>query len=60
MIHVLGVNEVRPEQALAFMRENKQATDKQTHLSELSTSKLVRLTRAVESNPEVVAKMKAL
>ena len=60
LLHALGLNEIKPEQVLAFCRENKLATDKQTHLSELSTSKLVRLTRAVESNPEVVAKMKAL
>lgn len=60
LIQALGLNEIKPEQALAFCRENKLANDKQTHLSELSTSKLVRLTRAIESNPEVVAKMKVL
>lgn len=59
LVQALGVNEITPEQCLAFCRENKLATDKQTHLSELSTSKLVRLARAVESNPDVVAKMKA-
>jgi len=58
VIHLLGINEVAPEQCLAYCRANKFATDKHTRLSDLSTLKLLRIAKVLEGNPQAVEAMK--
>lgn len=59
LIHVLGINELTPDQCLAFCKKNKIANEKHTSLRDLSTLKLMKLAKSIETNPQVVAAMKS-